>query len=390
MLFKINFIKLLCFLLTFLAYCNAQPQPNLILKGSITGIPDGTLVFLHDVMRKKEDSTRMKNGRFRFAYTTTEGSQYSLMIGRNGVEDHTISLYLHPNSVIAVEGSWADRKNLRLTGNKYISDWQEYQNKLTEDSLSKEYTNSYGELFGYYFMITQQLDTQGLEKTMPRTQMEMKKQRLIGICRDFVGQWLLTHPQSLINGVVISRFFYQLYLSKIDTTTHLMEEYLAKIQPEAKNNVMTRMMINSIEVVKKIAPGRPAPDFAELDLQGKPVRLSDFRGRYVLLEFWASWCAPCRAENPILRSAYEKYRHKNLSIVSISLDEDRKKWTTAVQEDDLPWMQLSALKGFEGTAAILFDVHSIPEKFLIDPQGILIARGLRGAALDKKLQEVFR
>ncbi|WP_343690817.1 TlpA disulfide reductase family protein [Chitinophaga sp.] len=133
-----------------------------------------------------------------------------------------------------------------------------------------------------------------------------------------------------------------------------------------------------------------AQDFSQNDTTGKPVKLSDFRGKYVLVDFWASWCKPCRAENPNLLKAYNKYKDKNFTILGVSLDDEQTKraWTGAVQKDGMPWTQVSDLKGFESAAAKLYGVTAIPSNFLIDPSGKIVARNLRGADLEKKLEEL--
>jgi len=142
----------------------------------------------------------------------------------------------------------------------------------------------------------------------------------------------------------------------------------------------------------KIVIGSKALAFTMNDTKGKPVALTDFRGKYVLLDFWASWCAPCRAENPNLVKAYGKYKGKGFNILGISLDGNTQKtaWLDAIVKDRLEWMQVSDLKGFSNEAAKLYNVVAIPQNFLIDPNGIVIAKNLRGEALEAKLSEIFK
>ncbi len=137
--------------------------------------------------------------------------------------------------------------------------------------------------------------------------------------------------------------------------------------------------------------GSMARDFSQPDADGKIFRLSDFRGKYVMLEFWASWCGPCRKENPNLIRAYEKYKDKNFTVVSVSLDTKRQAWLDAVAQDKIPYLQLSELKGpQENSVAALYGIQSIPESYIIDPTGKIIAKNLRGDDLTKKLSELLK
>jgi len=118
--------------------------------------------------------------------------------------------------------------------------------------------------------------------------------------------------------------------------------------------------------------------------------LSDYRGKYVLLEFWASWCVPCRAENPDLLIAYKKYQEKGFVVVGISLDDKKDRWEKAIEEDKLPWIHVSDLNAFDNKLAKLYGVQPIPDNFLIDPQGKIIARQLRGKEVQERLASEIR
>ncbi|PJJ79715.1 TlpA disulfide reductase family protein [Mucilaginibacter auburnensis] len=170
-----------------------------------------------------------------------------------------------------------------------------------------------------------------------------------------------------------------------------MENLYSLLSTQLKNTQTAKTFRASIDVAKATAVGSIAPDFTQNDVNGKPVSLSSFRGKYVLIDFWASWCGPCRQENPNVVKAYNKYKGKKFTILGVSLDkpEARNSWLAAIKNDGLTWTQVSDLKYWNNEVAQLYNISSIPANFLLDPQGRIIARDLRGEDLDKKLAEVL-
>ncbi|MBV6655247.1 MAG: TlpA family protein disulfide reductase, partial [Mameliella sp.] len=148
-------------------------------------------------------------------------------------------------------------------------------------------------------------------------------------------------------------------------------------------------MYAQIEQVKALMKGGTAPDFSQNNPDGEALSLSDFKGKIVLLDFWASWCGPCRRENPNVVKVYEKYKDKGFEILGISLDRGREKWLQAIEADGLTWPQVSDLKGWQNEVALLYGVRSIPHTVLIGKDGEVIANKLRGPALEAKLAEIL-
>jgi peroxiredoxin len=161
---------------------------------------------------------------------------------------------------------------------------------------------------------------------------------------------------------------------------------------ELKNSPPGRFYGDMLKSLKLTAIGAEAPNFTQQTPDGKQVSLADYRGKYVLVDFWASWCGPCRQENPAVIKAYNAYKGRNFDILSVSLDKEdgRDKWLKAIQDDQLTWTQVSDLHGWQNEVAKRYGVQSIPQNFLIDPTGKIVATNLHGAELEAKLAQFIK
>jgi peroxiredoxin len=170
-----------------------------------------------------------------------------------------------------------------------------------------------------------------------------------------------------------------------------VEPLFVALSEENHNYPSAAEFKENIEIARKTGIGRLAMDFTQNDTLGSPVMLSSFKGRYVLVDFWASWCGPCRAENPNVVKVFNKYKDRNFHIIGVSLDRpgQKERWMKAIHDDKLEWTQVSDLKFWDNEVAKQYGIKAIPQNLLLDPDGKIIAKNLRGEELDQKLEQAM-
>jgi thiol-disulfide isomerase/thioredoxin len=175
-----------------------------------------------------------------------------------------------------------------------------------------------------------------------------------------------------------------------ETDTALMNQMVSIFQKKYPKYDLTKQLINKVNATKRIAIGAVAPVFVSTDTIGKRIDLNGYQGKYTLVEFWASWCAPCREESPTLVRLYNEYKDKGFAILSVSIDKNTTQWKSAIRQDGYTWENVCDLNGYGGPVAALYTVTAIPNSFLLDKTGRIIAKNLRGKILESKLAELMK
>jgi peroxiredoxin len=195
-------------------------------------------------------------------------------------------------------------------------------------------------------------------------------------------EFVKTHTGTVVSPYLVIRNSWQFELPELEELTAVMDTSL-------NPSLYMQALIKRIGILKSVAIGQTAPDFEMNDTSGMAVALSSMKGKVVLVDFWASWCSPCRAENPNVVKAYQAYNKKGFDILGCSFDQNRDRWIKAIKDDRLTWTHVSDLKGWGNAAGKLYGVGLIPANVLLDKDQQIIARNLRGEDLLKKLEELF-
>ena len=174
-----------------------------------------------------------------------------------------------------------------------------------------------------------------------------------------------------------------------ETDTALMDQMVSIFQQKYPNYDLTRQLVNKVNATRRIAIGAIAPGFVSTDTAGMKIDLNRYRGKYTFVEFWASWCAPCREESPTLVRLYNEYKDKGFAILSVSIDNNTTQWKNAIRHDGYTWGNVCDLNGYGGPVAALYTVTAIPNSFLLDKNGRIIAKNLRGKDLETELAKLM-
>ncbi|RAI98648.1 peroxiredoxin [Chitinophaga skermanii] len=351
-----------------------KTAPSFKIKGEITGVSSPAKVYLSYRMDKTmyRDSAELKNGAFEIAGKFMEPVSASLQLQVEGSKDRDYTtIYLAPTTLevkgehkiahATITGGEDNKMYALLQSNIKPVNTREKEFLLAGTSLSKE------------------------EKATAayKAKEEAFEDSIFSARKQVWAAFVKAHPNTVVSLDILDS--YGGFFPSFDDLSPLYK----LLSPAVKKTAKGKQYAQTIAKLEKTNVGQFAPLFEKANPEGKNINLKDLRGKYVLIDFWASWCKPCRAENPVLVKAYNDYKDKNFTILGVSLDAEftRNAWIKAIKDDGLTWAQVIDL-GTE-KASDTYYVQAIPQNFLLDPSGKIIAKNLRGEALEAKLKELL-
>jgi len=350
-------------ILAFISACQTTPKPIAKLEASITGLTDSVVYITRAVADSaKTDTVPVKEGKFTWS-AELPGPQKIYI----GTQRQYLQVFME-NSPVSITGHIDSFDVLRITGSAVHDELVAFENTLNDI-----------EDLQYNLYLQRREANNDDEIAALRRQSDSLEKVWIERTKNYIR----THPGSMVSAELTREM-------AADGEWSVIDSLYRALAPQVQQSYLGSRIARRLEVLKRSEPGQTVKDIAQNDVNGKPVKFSDFRGKYLYVDFWASWCGPCRAENPNVVKAYNTFKNKNFDVLGISLDENEAHWKDAIQKDGLLWTQLSDLKGWDNEIARYYGIQAIPFSFLLDPNGVIIAKGLRGEALRQKLAEILQ
>lgn len=344
-----------------------KPADSYTINGVVEGLNEGDVVYLYDNNEKKDvDSVAVTNNTFTLTGSVEEASFFYLLV-RRGEDDVFYRGFWIENSEITVEGSLSNFAQAKVAGSKM----QEQQNEYEESVAFL--TVQFDSLYALFDADNKELADE-LEEQIDSL-MEIETQQKVTFVK--------ANPDYDFSAFLSKR------LVRNVSPEEGMQVYeaLSDRQKQSKYGVVTKEFL---DLNKNLAVGDSYVELSLPNTQGEMQNLSAFNGKYVLIDFWASWCNPCRHESPYLRDAYAKYKDKGFEIYAVSLDKDVDKWVEAIAADSMTWTTVLADGAFDSKSAMMYGVKYIPYNYLINPEGEIVEMHLRGEALIEKLDELLQ
>lgn len=345
-----------------LCLCGTTFAQQAKVAADIKGLGDVDVkIYYYEGAVQKTADIKTKDGKFSWAGNIPDPQKVTLMF-----PNQAAWIYLEPGN-IKITGTADSLSSLKVNGSKSQTEADAFELSL------KSLDDQLMPLYQQYGKVSKE----------EQLKLEEKIDGIRSEIRQFQNAYVAKHPESPFSiSLVSDRAGMGAY--------HDIEGLYSQLGPKAKASSEGKRIAERLAVLKRSAIGEPMLNFTQNDTEGKPVSFEAFKGKYVLVDFWASWCGPCRAENPNVLKAYNTYKDKNFTVLGISLDDKGENWKKAIKDDGMPWTQLSDLKGWKNEVSTYYGIMGIPSTLLVDPQGKIIAKDLRGELLNKKLEELFK
>ncbi|HSK14121.1 MAG TPA: TlpA disulfide reductase family protein, partial [Phnomibacter sp.] len=348
---------------------NNLAKGTMKLTGEIKGMDTGYIEFLYPIGDSSEtDSVEVKKGKFEYALDLTEPTNMIFRVA--GTRGEEVSFFADPGK-LTLKGDRDSMWATTITGGPTQITFRKGEDGLKAIMAKGE------SLYQAY------MAAQAGQNFNEMARIETEFNNLQNEAKDYAHKFAFDNRNS-----VVAAYYGLVYLNE-PGKEDLVKSLYDTLTPAVKKSFFGGKLAEVVESTAKTAIGEYAPDFTQNDANGNPVSLSSLRGKYLLLDFWASWCQPCRQENPNIVKAYNTYKDKGFDILGVSLDQDRAAWLKAITDDQLTWNHVSDLRYWENAAAQAYGIRSIPASYLLDKEGRIIAKNLRGAELEAKLAELM-